>query len=107
MSIWAFAVKRWQFTLVMFALLIALGLASFSNIARSEDPSFPFPAADISVVWPPVVAASAPVADVTATDPHGEPISDHVILTRDGDRWEISLGDRPGAAWRSCSWPVS
>src|ERR1700744_443058 len=52
MSIWAFAVKGWQFTLVMFALLIALGLASFSNIARSEDPSFPFPAADISVVWP-------------------------------------------------------
>jgi multidrug efflux pump subunit AcrB len=52
MSVWAFAVKRWQFTLVMFALLIALGLASFSNIARSEDPSFPFPAADISVVWP-------------------------------------------------------
>ena len=52
MSVWAFAVRRWQFTLVMFALLIALGLASFANIARSEDPSFPFPAADISVVWP-------------------------------------------------------
>jgi multidrug efflux pump subunit AcrB len=52
MSIWSFAVRRWQFTLVMFALLIALGLASFANIARSEDPSFPFPAADISVVWP-------------------------------------------------------
>jgi multidrug efflux pump subunit AcrB len=52
MSIWSFAVKRWQFTLVMFALLIALGLASFFSIARSEDPSFPFPAADISVVWP-------------------------------------------------------
>jgi multidrug efflux pump subunit AcrB len=52
MSIWAFAVRRWQFTLVMFALLIALGLASFFNIARSEDPSFPFPAADISIVWP-------------------------------------------------------
>ena len=52
MSIWGFAVRRWQFTLVMFALLIALGLASFANIARSEDPSFPFPAADISVVWP-------------------------------------------------------
>jgi multidrug efflux pump subunit AcrB len=51
-SIWAFAVRRWQFTLVMFALLIALGLASFFNIARSEDPSFPFPAADISIVWP-------------------------------------------------------
>src|SRR5271163_4843240 len=52
MSIWAFAVRRWQFTLVMFALLIALGLASFSNIARSEDPIFPFPSVTISVVWP-------------------------------------------------------
>jgi len=52
MSIWAFAVRRWQFTLVVFALLIALGMASFSNIARSEDPSFPFPAATITLVWP-------------------------------------------------------
>jgi multidrug efflux pump subunit AcrB len=52
MSIWAFAVRRWQFTLVMFALLIALGIASFANIARSEDPSFPFPSTTISVVWP-------------------------------------------------------
>jgi multidrug efflux pump subunit AcrB len=52
MSIWAFAVRRWQFTLVMFALLIALGFASFANIARSEDPSFPFPSVTISVVWP-------------------------------------------------------
>ncbi len=52
MSIWAFAVRRWQFTLVMFALLVALGFASFTNIARSEDPMFPFPSATITVVWP-------------------------------------------------------
>jgi multidrug efflux pump subunit AcrB len=52
MSIWAFAVRRWQFTLVVFALLIALGLASFAGIARSEDPTFPFPATTITVVWP-------------------------------------------------------
>ncbi len=52
MSIWAFAVRRWQFTLVVFALLIALGIASFMSIARSEDPSFPFPAATITLVWP-------------------------------------------------------
>ena len=52
MSIWAFAVRRWQFTLVVFALLIALGIASFTSIARSEDPSFPFPAATITLVWP-------------------------------------------------------
>jgi multidrug efflux pump subunit AcrB len=52
MSIWAFAVRRWQFTLVVFGLLIALGFASFSNIARSEDPTFPFPATTITLVWP-------------------------------------------------------
>jgi multidrug efflux pump subunit AcrB len=52
MSIWAFAVRRWQFTLVMFALLVALGWASFANIARSEDPAFPFPSATITLVWP-------------------------------------------------------
>jgi multidrug efflux pump subunit AcrB len=52
MSLWAFAVRRWQFTLVMFALLIALGMASFFSIARSEDPSFPFPATTITLVWP-------------------------------------------------------
>ncbi len=52
MSLWAFAVRRWQFTLVVFALLIALGAASFSNIARSEDPTFPFPATTITIVWP-------------------------------------------------------
>jgi multidrug efflux pump subunit AcrB len=57
MSIWAFAVRRWQFTLVMFGLLIALGFASFTNIARSEDPSFPFPAATITLVWPGANAA--------------------------------------------------
>jgi multidrug efflux pump subunit AcrB len=52
MSVWAFAVRRWQFTLVVFGLLIALGTASLLNIPRSEDPSFPFPAATITVVWP-------------------------------------------------------
>jgi multidrug efflux pump subunit AcrB len=57
MSIWAFAVRRWQFTLVMFGLLVALGFASFTNIARSEDPSFPYPAATITLVWPGANAA--------------------------------------------------
>ena len=52
MSIWAFAVRRWQFTLVVFALLVALGWSSFLNIARSEDPTFPFPSTSLTLVWP-------------------------------------------------------
>lgn len=52
MSLWSFAVRRWQFTLVVFALLIALGLSSLASMPRSEDPTFPFPAITITVVYP-------------------------------------------------------
>jgi multidrug efflux pump subunit AcrB len=38
MSLWSFAVRRWQFTLVVFALLIATGLWALSAIPRAEDP---------------------------------------------------------------------
>lgn len=51
-SPWAFAVRRWQFTLVVFGLLIALGVASWQNIPRSEDPVFDFPAVTITAVYP-------------------------------------------------------
>ena len=52
MSLWSFAVHRWQFTLVVFGLLVALGLASLVNMPRAEDPTFPFPAVTITVVYP-------------------------------------------------------
>ncbi|MFO0334344.1 MAG: efflux RND transporter permease subunit [Pseudomonadota bacterium] len=52
MSPWAFAVRRWQFTLVVFGLLIALGFASLQNVPRSEDPTFDFPAVTITAVYP-------------------------------------------------------
>ena len=38
MSLWKFSVERWQFTLVLFGLLIAMGLNSLVNIPRAEDP---------------------------------------------------------------------
>ena len=37
----AFAVRRWQFTLVLFLALVALGVASLISIPKSEDPNFP------------------------------------------------------------------
>jgi multidrug efflux pump subunit AcrB len=51
-SLWGFAVRRWQFTLVVFGLLIALGISSLMNVPRAEDPAFPFPAATITMVYP-------------------------------------------------------
>jgi multidrug efflux pump subunit AcrB len=52
MRIVRFAVERFQFTLVIFALLIAMGWFAFSNIPRAEDPSFPIPVITVVAVYP-------------------------------------------------------
>jgi multidrug efflux pump subunit AcrB len=52
MSLWAFAVKRWQFTLVLFTLLVATGITALNAIPRLEDPSLTFPGSFIVVAYP-------------------------------------------------------
>ena len=41
MSFLEFPIRRYQFTLIAFAMLVALGITSFSSIPRQEDPYFP------------------------------------------------------------------
>jgi multidrug efflux pump subunit AcrB len=50
--IWKFSVERWQFTLLLFALLIAMGVNSLLNIPRSEDPEFHVPIPTVVAVYP-------------------------------------------------------
>jgi multidrug efflux pump subunit AcrB len=50
--IWKFSVEHWQFTLVLFGLLIAVGISSLVNIPRSEDPEFDAPIATVIAVYP-------------------------------------------------------
>jgi multidrug efflux pump subunit AcrB len=50
--IWEFAVRRWQFTLLLFGLLIAVGLNTLQNIPRAEDPEFHAPVATVVVAYP-------------------------------------------------------
>ena len=52
MSLWSFSVKRWQFTLVVFAMLVATGLWALSSIPRAEDPSLKFPGSLVLVQYP-------------------------------------------------------
>lgn len=47
-----FPIRRYQFTLVAFMCLVAIGLYSFSSIPREEDPSFEIAGFDISAVLP-------------------------------------------------------
>ena len=43
MRLWEFAVRRWQFTLLLFGLLLGVGYTSLKNIPRAEDPEFHAP----------------------------------------------------------------
>ncbi len=52
MGIIDFAVRRWQITLVAFALLFAIGLSSFLTIPRSVDPHFPSPFINVIATVP-------------------------------------------------------
>jgi len=52
LRIWKFSVERWQFTLVLFGLLIAVGVSSLQNIPRSEDPEFHAPIPTVVAVYP-------------------------------------------------------
>jgi multidrug efflux pump subunit AcrB len=47
-----FAVRRWQITLVAFALLFAIGLSAFLTIPRSVDPHFPSPFINVIATVP-------------------------------------------------------
>jgi multidrug efflux pump subunit AcrB len=52
MKIAEFSVKNYQFTLIIFMLLVALGLNSLFNMPRGEDPETKAPSFSIVVVYP-------------------------------------------------------
>lgn len=52
MNISEFSVKNWQFMLVMFIGVVALGLNSLFNMPRGEDPEFTAPSFAIVYVYP-------------------------------------------------------
>lgn len=52
MKITEFSVRNYQFTLIIFVLLMALGLSSLFNMPRGEDPETEAPSYSIVVVYP-------------------------------------------------------
>ncbi len=51
-AITRFFVDRWQFSLVLFALLVALGLGAIASIPKAEDPIVQFPGVSVAIVLP-------------------------------------------------------
>ncbi len=85
----AFSVRRWQFTLVAFALLTMLGLSALSSIPRAEDPHFPIPGFVVRAILP--GAEPAEMEQLVA-----EPIEDALSGLDDVD--EISSASLDGSA---------
>ncbi len=54
-----FFITRWQFTLVVFTMLILLGYNSLSNVPKGEDPPVQFPGVNVSLSF-----AGADAADI-------------------------------------------
>ena len=52
MRLWEFAVRRWQFTLLLFGLLLGMGYSTLTNIPRAEDPEFHAPVPIVTVIYP-------------------------------------------------------
>lgn len=52
MKLTDFSVKNYQFTLIVFVMLVAIGLNSFFNMPRGEDPDFAAPEFNIVVLYP-------------------------------------------------------
>jgi len=51
-SILEFPIKRYQFTLVAFLCLVAMGIYAFISVPREEDPSFRISGFDIAAIMP-------------------------------------------------------
>ena len=52
MKISDFSVKNYQFTVVLFSMLVALGLSSWFAIPRAEDPTFPVAIYSVVAIYP-------------------------------------------------------
>ena len=52
MKITNIAVRNYQFTLVLFLSLVALGVYSFLSIPQSEDPEFDVPVIPVYAIFP-------------------------------------------------------
>lgn len=52
MNISEFSVRRYQLTLVVFGMLVALGVTSLLTIPKAEDPTFPLPIFNVIAVYP-------------------------------------------------------
>lgn len=99
MRVWNFAVKRWQFTLVMFFMMVALGIFAFQAIPKQEDPSFPIPVVPVVVAFP---GADPVDVERLAIDP----IEDAIAELDDVKEMRSTSEEGLGVLWVEFEWSV-
>jgi multidrug efflux pump subunit AcrB len=99
MTLWEFAVKRWQFTLVLFTLLIATGIAALNSIPRAEDPSLTFPGSFLVITYP---GADPEDMERLVVDP----IEDAIYELDDVKRIDSAAMDGLATVWIEFTWGV-
>jgi multidrug efflux pump subunit AcrB len=83
------SIKNWQFTVVVFAVLIIMGISSFLTMPRTEDPPLQLPGASVIVLYP---GANPSDMEQLITDPMEESINQLNDIKR------IESGCRDGIA---------
>jgi multidrug efflux pump subunit AcrB len=86
MSFLEFPIRRYQFTLVAFLCLIALGWYAFSKVPREEDPYFKIPGYTIAAIYP-----GADPKDLERLV--AKPIEDRLAALDDVMKMETSIRD--------------
>ena len=90
MRIVEFAVKRWQFTVLLFLMFTASASRAGSTIPRAEDPSFPVPIFTVVAVYP---GADAGDMEQLVT----EPIEKRAVRARRMSRSSSTLAAATGS----------
>jgi multidrug efflux pump subunit AcrB len=86
MSFLEFPIRRYQFTLVAFLCLVALGWYAFSKVPREEDPYFKIPGYTIAAIYP-----GADPKDLERLV--AKPIEDRLAALDDVMKMETSIRD--------------
>jgi len=81
-----FSVRNYQFTVVLFTMLAALGVSSWLAIPRAEDPTFPAPIFTVVAVYP--GANPTDIEQLVA-----DPIEDRIQELDDLDEMRTSIRD--------------
>ncbi|RRB04016.1 efflux RND transporter permease subunit [Larkinella rosea] len=85
MNLSEFSVKNWQFMLVVFIAVVALGVNSLFNMPRGEDPEFTAPSFAVVIVYPGTDAQDMEELVVDPAEARFNALDDisHVITTID------------------------